>query len=249
MACLKLHGMKTAPNYVYTLLAYTILHILTAVSVLLSLFFYAFRWEKGMNKVIHVWARGSFLIIGKRLHAEGVENLEKGEKYILMANHSSMFDIMGIMSVFPGVAWFGKEYLVKIPVFGTLLRGINYVPMRTTDLRNTKEMVGELIKNTNNHTVAIFPEGTRTVTGELSKFRKGFLHVLKASELDILPVSLIGFYEFKPKNRFYFCYRERLTVKIHKPLLYSDLKELSDNEIINLVQSHIGSALPTYKTI
>ncbi|MBN1115927.1 MAG: 1-acyl-sn-glycerol-3-phosphate acyltransferase [Bacteroidales bacterium] len=240
--------MKIAPNYIYTILAYMFLHILTAISVILSLVFYTLRWKKAMNTVIYFWARGSFLIIGKRLHAEGLANLEKGKKYILMANHTSMFDIMGIMSVFPGVAWFGREYLIKIPVFGTLLRGINYVPMKTTNLRNTKEMVNELIKNTNNQTVAIFPEGTRTVTGELSKFRKGFLHVLKASELDILPVTLIGFFDFKPKNRFYFRYRPRLTVQIHPPLFYSELKELADNEIINLVQSRIESVLPTFKT-
>lgn len=240
--------MKTVGNYLYTIIAYGILYLLTVVSVVISLLFYALGFKKAMNSVIHLWAKGSFPIIGKRLYVEGTENFEKGKKYILMANHTSLFDIMGIMSVFPGVAWFGKEYLLKIPVFGTLLRGINYVPMKTTDLRNTKEMVKELIKNTNNHTVAIFPEGTRTTNGELGKFRKGFLHVLKASEHDILPISLNGFFEFKPKTRFYFKYSERLTVKIHEPLLYSELKTLSDIEIINRVKSRIGSALPTTKT-
>lgn len=240
--------MRIALNYFYTLLAYTLLHILTAVSVLLSLLFYGLRLRKIMNAVIHFWARGSFLIIGKRLHAEGLENLDKDKRYILMANHASMFDIMGIMSVFPGVAWIGKEHLIKIPVFGSLLKGINYVPMKTSDLRNTKEMVNQMVKNTRNFTVAIFPEGTRTVTGELSRFRKGFLHVLKASELDILPISLIGFFEFKPKNRPYFKYPARLTVKVHQPLFYSELKELSDIEIIQLVQSRIESAIPKIKT-
>ncbi len=240
--------MKNAPNFLYTVLAYMFLYFLTIASVLFSLLFYVLKWEKAKNAVNYLWARGSFMLIGKRLHTEGLANCIKGKKYILMANHTSLFDILGIMSIFPGVAWFGKEYLVKIPIFGTVLRGINYVPMKTTDLRNTKEMVNGLIKNTNNHTVAIFPEGTRTITGELSKFRKGFLHVLKASELDILPVSLIGFYEFKPKNRFYFRYRARLTVKIHEPMFYSELKELSDNEIISRVQSRIESVLPSYKT-
>lgn len=233
----------------YTLLAYTILIILTAVIVLLSLLFYLLRWKKAKNTVIHAWAKGSFFLIGKRLYVEGKENIEKGKKYILMANHTSLFDIMGIMSVFPEVAWFGKEYLLKIPIFGTLLRINNYVPMKSSNLRNTKEMLGELIKNTNNHTVAIFPEGTRTVTGELGKFRKGFLHVLKASELDILPVSLIGFFDFKPKNRSYFCYRAKLTLKIHEPLLYSELRELIDNEIISRTRSSIESALTTTKTV
>lgn len=241
--------MKIAVNYLYTILAYTILFIFTAIIVLLGLLFYGLRWEKAKKTVIHAWARGSFLLIGKRLHTKGLENIRKGKNYIVMANHTSLFDIMGIMSVFPGVAWFGKEYLLKIPVFGTLLRANNYVPVKTTDLKNTKEMVNELTKHANNHTVAIFPEGTRTVTGELGKFRKGFLHVLKASERDILPVSLIGFFEFKPKIRSYFSYRARLTVQIHQPLPYSELKEFTDNEIINRVQSSIESVLPTSKTV
>lgn len=240
--------MKMALNYLYTLLAYAILYLLTGISVLFSLLFYSLGWKRALNEAIYVWATGTFMIIGKRLHAEGLDKLDKGKRYILMANHSSLFDIMGIMSVFPGVAWFGKEYLVKIPVFGNLLRSINYVPMKSTNLRNTRKMVDDLIKNTTDHTVAIFPEGTRTTSGDLSKFRKGFLHVLKASELDILPVSLVGFYEFKPKNRFYFRYRAKLRVKVHEPLPYAELKELSDHEIIYLVQSRIGSELPNYKT-
>lgn len=235
-------------NYLYTLLAYAILYLLTTISVLLSLLFNALGWKKALHAIILSWATGSFFIVGKRLHIIGREKFDKGKRYILMANHSSLFDIMGIMSVFPGVAWFGKEYLVKIPVFGSLLKGINYVPMKTTDLRNTRQMVDDLIKNTADHTVAIFPEGTRTITGELSKFRKGFLHVLKASELDILPVTLVGFYEFKPKNRFHFRYRVRLSVQIHDSLPYSELKELNDHEIIHRVQSRIGSVLPSYKT-
>lgn len=240
--------MKIAAYYLYTLLAYIILFILTTVIVLLGLLFYGLRWERAKNAVIHAWAWGAFLLIGKRLHTEGLEHCEKGKNYILMANHTSLFDIMGIMSIFPGVAWFGKEYLLKIPVFGTLLRANNYVPVKTTDLRNTKEMVKELTSHANNHTVAIFPEGTRTVTGEMGKFKKGFIHVLRASERDILPVTLIGFFEFKPKIRSYFKYNVRLKLTIHPALPYSELKDLNDNEIINLVQSRIGSALPKTKT-
>lgn len=238
--------MRFAPNYLYTILIYILLHTLTALSVLFSLLFSYFGYRKGVNFVLRVWAKGSFLIIGKRLRIEGLGNIEKGKKYILMANHSSMFDIMGIMSVCPRVAWFGRAYLIKIPVFGKLLKTINYVPMQTTDLRNTKKMVNQMIENTQDHTVAIFPEGTRTLSGELSRFRKGFLHVLKASKLDILPVSLVGFYEFKPKNRFYFKYFTKLSVKVHEPIKYEQLENLEDNEIIEMVQSKIASALPFY---
>ena len=142
----------------------------------------------------------------------------------------------------PDVSWFGKEYLVKIPVFGRLLKMINFVPMRAADLGNTRNMIAQLAEKTNGHTVAIFPEGTRTVDGSINKFRKGFLHVLRASELSILPVTLNGFYRFKPKNRFYINFGVKLRVIIHQPINAFDLIHKPDSEIIDHIKGIIESA-------
>lgn len=235
--------MRIILHYIYTTLSYTVLYGFTSVLILFILLLNLL----GLNKVIHYvlgfWARGVFLILGKRFSVEGRANINKDHKYILMANHSSLFDIPGITAIYPNASWFGKEYLIKIPVFGKLLKIINFIPMKSSDLRNTKFMIEQLIQQTENRTVAIFPEGTRTTNGELNSFRKGFLHVLRASKLDILPVSLVGFYEFKPKNRFYFNYSKRLSAKIHPPILYSEIESLDDKEIIHIVQSKIESAL------
>lgn len=54
--------------------------------------------------------------MGKRLKIEGREHFEKGKKYILLANHSSMFDIIAIMAFYPDVSWFGHESLLRIPL-------------------------------------------------------------------------------------------------------------------------------------
>ena len=235
--------MKYLLLYIYTIVSYSILYILTFLGSVLVLLLYPFGFRKTIRNLLALWARGTFVILAKRFTIKGKENINKDRNYILMANHSSIFDIMGIMSICPNIAWFGRAHLLKIPVFGKLLQSINYIPMETRDLRNTKLMIEKLVKNTKNQTVAIFPEGTRTVNGELAPFRKGFLHVMKASKLDILPVSLIGFYKFKPKNRFYFNYSEKLSAKVHRPIPYDELKNLTDQEIIERVKTTIESAL------
>ena len=135
-----------------------------------------------------------------------------------------------------------KEYLVKIPVFGKLLKMINYVPMKVADLRNTREMILRLTENTKNQTVAIFPEGTRTSDGSINRFRKGFIHVMRASELSIVPVTLNGFYKFKPKNRFAINFSARLVVVVHQPISQSVLREKDDREIIDHIKGIIESA-------
>lgn len=229
--------------YTYTILVYTILYPFTFFNILIVLMLNKFGFQKAVRQVLGFWAQGTFFILGKHFQIEGKENINKERKYLLMANHSSIFDIMGIMTIYPDVSWFGRAHLLRIPIFGKLLEVINYIPMKSTDLRNAKSMIEQLIKNTENQTVAIFPEGTRTINGETNTFRKGFLHVLKASKLDILPVSLIGFYEFKPKNRFYFKYSKKLSAKIHPPISYSELENLDDKEIISMVQSKIESAI------
>ena len=236
--------MRVAILYTYTILSYSVLYPFTFINVLIILLLNVFDLQKAVRGVLNFWAHGTFFIVGKSFRVEGRENLNREHKYILMANHASMFDIMGIMTICPAVSWFGRAHLLKVPVFGKFLEVINYIPMKSTDLRNAKHMIEQLISKTENQTVAIFPEGTRTANGEMSNFRRGFLHVLKASELDILPVSLIGFFEFKPKSRFYFDYSAKLSAKIHAPIPYCELKNLDDKEIITMVQSKIESAVP-----
>ncbi len=228
--------------WVISIPVFIIICLLTALTLVILLPFAYFGSVKIVNSIVFGWSRLVFLVMGKRLRVQGKRNILKGKRYILLANHSSLFDILAITAFYPGVSWFGREHLLRIPVFGKLLRMNNYVPMRASDLRNTKEMIAELTARTKGHTVAIFPEGTRTMDGSFSKFRKGFLHVMKATELEILPVTLNGFYRLKPKNRFYINFLSKIGVVVHQPIQSGDLINLSDNEIIDTVKGVIESA-------
>jgi len=192
--------------------------------------------------MIRFWARGSFALILKRLRVDGKEHIERGKRYILVANHASLFDILAIMAFYPNVSFFGKEYLTKIPVLGSVLKVINFVPMRSTDLRNTRNMLNQLQKKAENFTVAIFPEGTRTRDGEFNRFRKGFVHLIRATDHQILPVTLNGFFKLKPAQRFYINFRIPIGVVIHPPINNEELSAKEDQEIIDTIQGVIGSA-------
>ncbi|MCK5774932.1 MAG: 1-acyl-sn-glycerol-3-phosphate acyltransferase [Bacteroidales bacterium] len=233
--------MRKALLYIYTTVSNLIIYPYTLFCAILVLLFAELKLKKAIRWVLHFWAQSIFIIIGKNFKITGLENIDKDKKYLLMANHGSLFDIMGIMSICPSIAWFGRAHLLKVPIFGKLLQAINYIPMKSSDLKNTKLMIEKLVRNTENQTVAIFPEGTRTLNGEISSFRKGFLHVLKASKLEILPISLIGFYEFKPKDRYYFDYSKKLSAKVHVPIPYSEVENLDDKEIIQKVKTIIES--------
>ena len=234
--------MNKIVQIIFTKLLLYITGFVTFIIVVFILIISIFNWNKGVRALINFWAKLSFLLIGKKLHVKGIEKVEKGKKYIIVANHGSIYDIMGIMAIFPGVSWLGKEYLMKIPIFRNALKAINYVPMKTTDLRNTKAMISQLIENSGAQTIAIFPEGGRTTDGNFKKFRKGFVHVYRATQMDILPITLNGFYKLKPKTRSFINFKSKLEIVINNVLTNNQLNELDNNEITETVQNEIISS-------
>jgi len=230
-----------------TVLAFGVLYLFTAIIVTILIPLAYLRLKRAVRAVMQFWAKSAFIIIGKNLHIEGKENIKKTGKYILVANHSSLFDIMAIISFFPGVSWFGHERLLRIPVFSQVLKMTDYVPMKRASFTNTKEMLDRLIEKSEGHTIAIFPEGTRTEDGKINDFFRGFIQVLRASEINVLPVTLNGFFVLKPKNRFYINFGSRISVIIHEPLSREYLIDKDDAEIISIVKDTIESSLVSDK--
>jgi 1-acyl-sn-glycerol-3-phosphate acyltransferase len=234
--------MRSRLYAVLSILLFGILYFYTAVGVFIVLIF-AFLHLKGPIRIIsQLWAKSVFFILGKRFKVVGKENINKGKKYILVANHGSLFDIVAIMSFYSGITWFGHERLLKVPLFGKVLLMTDYVPFKEPSYRNTKEMIDQLIHNSEHNSVAIFPEGTRTLNGKINQFYRGFIYLFRTREIEILPVTLNGFYKLKPKNRFYINFDSKLGVIIHKPIRREELLDMNDCEIIETVRNIIESA-------
>jgi 1-acyl-sn-glycerol-3-phosphate acyltransferase len=220
---------------------FALLYFYTALVVLVAIVFVYLKLSRPVSFISHYWAKSVFVLMGKRFRVYGIENIDPGKKYILVANHASLFDIVAIMSFYPGIAWFGHERLLKIPVFGKMLRLTDYIPFMKPGVNNTKYMMEQLSLKAARKTVAIFPEGTRTLDGNINEFYRGFVYLLRNTESGILPVTLNGFYKLKPKNRSYINFDSKLDVVIHKPISKEELVWKSDPEIIDEVRSIIES--------
>jgi 1-acyl-sn-glycerol-3-phosphate acyltransferase len=230
----RIHIILSAPVFL-------LLYAYTAVGVFLGLILAYLRVRKVLTFLMGLWAKSIFPLMGKKVHVRGCENINKEDRYILLANHASMFDIIAIMAVYPGVSWFGHERLLRIPLFKQMLLMTDYIPMRINNIKNTRAMLESLEEKVKDRTVAIFPEGTRTLDGKLNSFYRGFIHLLRATENDILPVTLNGFYKLKPKNRFSIHFGARLELIVHPPLAGKALARLPDREIMDRVIDVIES--------
>jgi len=224
-----------------SVIIFGLLYIFTATGVLIVIFLSWLNARRAVKFLTKVWASAIFMIMFKKLHVSGKEKINKNKRYIVTANHASLFDIVAIAAVYPGVSWFGHERLLKVPVFGKFLRMTDYVPFREPTVSNTRHMLEQLIQKANNQSVALFPEGTRTTDGKIHPFYRGFIYLMKSREIDVLPVTLNGFYNFKPKTRFYIDFRSRLEVIIHEPIPRAELINKADKEILDIVKNRIES--------
>jgi 1-acyl-sn-glycerol-3-phosphate acyltransferase len=234
--------MRSRIYAILTVPVFGILYCYTAIIVLLCLILAWLHLKKPIHILTMLWAKSIFPIMGKKFKVRGKENISKSEKYILVANHGSLFDIVAIMSFYPGISWFGHERLLKIPLFGKILKMTDYIPFREPTVVNTRHMLNELVAKSKQQTVAIFPEGTRTPDGEIKNFYKGFIYLFRTSGVAVLPVTLNGFFTLKPKNRFHISFDAPIEVVIHKPLSHEELSLKSDSEIIDTVKTIIKSA-------
>jgi 1-acyl-sn-glycerol-3-phosphate acyltransferase len=219
-----------------------ILYIYTAVVVFIVLILALLHLKDPIRILSQLWAKSVFLLLGKKFQVSGKENINKDKRYILVANHGSLFDIVAIMSFYSGISWFGHERLLKVPLFGKILQMTDYIPFKEPTYTNTKQMIEQLVQNSKYQTVAIFPEGTRTLNGNINQFYRGFIYLFRTRDIEILPVTLNGFYKLKPKNRFYINFDSKLDVVIHKPIKREELLGKNDCEIIDAVKTVIESA-------
>jgi len=112
--------------------AYLKLSAISFITVFFAIFAIIFSLIDRSGKVYNLlgkwWAKILLWIAGVRVETIGLENVNKGENYIYVANHLSNIDIPVVMANLPGqLRIVFKKELAKIPIFGWQLRTGPYI--------------------------------------------------------------------------------------------------------------------------
>ncbi|MEJ2132203.1 MAG: lysophospholipid acyltransferase family protein [Gammaproteobacteria bacterium] len=201
----------------------------------------------GIRSIAALLLRG-WLRLYHRLEIEGREHLRESGSFILVCNHTSHLDTLCLLAAvplkrihrtFPAAA--ADYFFSSVPRSAVSSILINALPFdRNLKGAESLTVCAELLANEGNILI-IFPEGTRTTTGELGRFRSGIGRLLVGTDLPVIPCHLAGGFGAWPKGKI-FPSPHRLRLRIGTPRRYSQLSATTESvaEICRDLQSRVA---------
>ena len=154
--------------------------------------FFGYAAHKRSVDILNFFLTYTDLLIGASVTFRNEQQLPVDRPIIFIANHQSTYDI-------PGLIWFLRKYHVKFISKIELTKGIpsisynlKYGGGANIDRKDSKQAISEIIRlgrrmKENNWSAMIFPEGTRSKTGQLKPFQVGGIATL----LKVVPNALV----------------------------------------------------------
>jgi 1-acyl-sn-glycerol-3-phosphate acyltransferase len=197
-----------------------------------------------IDKIIRLWARLIVRAAGIELRGENLDVIKSDERYILVANHYSYFDIPCIFAAVPQpIRFMAKASLFKIPIFGWSLSRAGFIPIDRKNRRTAVksfDLAAQRIRKGN--TIVVFPEEGRTRERAMRPFQRGaFLLALKA-ERTIIPLAIDGTYDVMPATR-WSIRGGPVTIKGGSPLPTAGLTLRDKERLLNASRAQIQMML------
>jgi len=187
-----------------------------------------------------MWARLVLLVVALPLHVEGAENIDIGERYVIMANHESTIDIPALLAALPprlGTRFLAKKSLFTVPFLGWAMRAMGFVPVDRADRSTAVGMFRKAVgKAQHGQSLLLFPEETRTHDGRLLPFQRGGFLLALRSRLPILPVGIEGARLAMPAKSWVIRPGTQVTVRFGEPITTEEWAATGRRELTALTR-------------
>ena len=161
--------------------------------------------------------------------------------YLFMFNHESMFDAFMLGASIPYyINAIGWEGIFEWPLWGFFAKryGAYQITHDNTDQAKATLKVAEKILLVDKDSMIFSPEGNRTITGEMSEFKKGGFHFAKATNATVVPIGIVGAFKANVRTS-WIINPGRLKTVFGTPIPPSDYSDLSIEDFRDLVRNKI----------
>lgn len=176
----------------------------TLIWASIGIIFSLFDWSgKPIAWVGKKWSKILLAVSGISYSVHGLDKLDPEQQYVFISNHESAFDILLVFAVLPyQLVFMSKTELRKIPFMGwAMVMGKHIFVDRKNHIAalNSIEEAKESLKKYP-RSIMIFPEGTRSLDGNMKPFKKGGVILGIQANLSLVPMAICGTFEVVKKG-------------------------------------------------
>lgn len=218
----------------YILYQYLIGFPLIVLSTLFTAVFtiICFLWKNGKApRAVQVfWSRSVIRLLLLPIKVTGRENVDPKQSYVFVANHQSFLDVFAVYGWLPNnFKWLMKKEIRRVPFVGTACAVAGHIFVDRSNPRAALQSMEKVKKElVDGISTVIFPEGTRTKTGEIGRFKQGAFKIAMDMELPVVPITLNGFYKAMPSGQPFANPYSHLSLHIGKPIDISQFTDIND---------------------
>lgn len=194
-----------------------VLTILTAIITIIgSLIGGAHCWGYYPGKIWSILVC-FFLLIPVKV--KGREKVKKHKSYIFVPNHQGSFDIFLIYGFLGrNFKWMMKMSLRKLPFVGKACESAGHIFVDRSGPKKVLETIKQAKASLKDGvSLVVFPEGARTYTGRMGKFKKGAFQLADDLQLPVVPVTIEGSYEVLSRTGKWI-HPHKMILTIHDPI-------------------------------
>ena len=212
-------------NYFFLIIYRTWFYLVSCLTWIILfplLYFFSLKesWYIKVFKLATIWSYIILFCMGFYRKIDNIPKLEKGKNYMFISNHTSMIDILLMITIFKNhpFVFVGKVELSKIPFFGVIYKRACILVDRSSQESRKSVFFNTQEKLADGLSICIYPEGGVPDSSViLDKFKKGAFKIAIEHQIPIVCVTFLD-----NKKRFPFSYFSGkpglLRVKYHKPL-------------------------------
>ena len=188
---------------------------------------------------LYVWLMPAWSV-----HVDGNRKTAWRRHHVIVSNHQSQLDILVAFCLFIPFKWVSKAEVFNLPFIGWNMQLNRYIKLKRGDKAGIARMFADCeAALSRGNSIFMFPEGTRSKTGELKTFKPGAFILAKKMGVPILPVVISGTHAALPKYSLNFHGRQHMYIRLLDPIPAGQVTDMTVEALSERTRTIIATEL------